>query len=140
MKRLGTGVWKNNWLYDVRKAPLMKRQEGEWAWGEDGPVQQETAEYVVSERVMHCGPHGERVDPYQAYIDPRDCAPGATVIEEQTLTFTQLQALVKQGLFDKVAVARVVRRRRSVFRMDSRRSALFDLDNRPRSIHTCPGD
>lgn len=128
---IGTGIWKNNWLYDVRKAPVLNRKKEPISIGPEGPVEEETAEYEVEDRVMHHGPHGERADPYSIYCDPTERCPD--IIEDGVLTLTQMKSLVRQGVFSKAQVEKVIREDSGRLNTDksqpaAQRDALLNID------------
>ena len=130
---LGTGIWKNCWLYEVKYAPVLKRTQEPYAMGPEGPIEREDAQFVVGDRVMRLGPHGDRVDPYQVYCSPKMTSDCDDIIEEQVLTLTQMKQLVKQGLFSKSQVERVIRENTGRVQEDVRdksaeRDSLLNID------------
>lgn len=137
---LGTGIWKNCWLYEVRRAPRMVREELPFAVGPDGPMEQEQASFVVEDRVLRLGPSGARVDPYQIFCSPRICSDNDDIIEEQVLSLTQLKGLVRQGMFSKSQVEKLIRENEGRVREDRQsrsqeRDALLNMDTYHEPFH-----
>lgn len=137
---LGTGIWKNCWLYEVRRAPRMVRESEPYAIGPEGPVEQESASFVVEDRVMRLGPSGDRVDPYQIFCNPRICSDNDDIIDEQVLSLTQMKALVRQGVFSKSQVERVIRENEGRVQEDRQsrsqeRDALLNMDHYHEPFH-----
>lgn len=106
---LGTCFKKMRWQYEVENTTVPVYQGDEWVVGPSGPEQKPVYSQKVMPRVIHNRPRGERLNPFNLFLDPAaQTLDDTDTVEETQLSVTDIFRLVDLGIFDANAVTRAM--------------------------------
>ena len=106
---LGTAFKKMRWQYEVENTTIPVYQGDEWVVGPTGPTQKPVYSQKTMPRVIHNRPRGERLNPFNLYLDPSaQTLDDTDTVEVCMLSPTDIMRLVEVGIFNAEAAARVL--------------------------------
>lgn len=106
---LGTCFKKMRWQYEVENTMVPVYQGDEWRVGAAGPEQVPIYSQKMMPRTIHNRPKGERLNPFNLFVDPSaQTLDDTDTVEVSQLSVTDIFRLVELGIFDEAAVARVM--------------------------------
>jgi hypothetical protein len=106
---LGTAFKKMRWQYEVENTNVPVYQGDEWMVGPNGPEMKPVYSQKVMPRVIHNRPRGERLNPFNLFLDPAaQTLDDTDTVEETQLSVTDIFRLADLGIFNKDAVTRVL--------------------------------
>lgn len=96
---VGTGIWKQRWLYDVRTVRRPVRVDEPYAVGPHGPTMAPVWKMMESEEEVFDGPSGDVRDIMRVWVDPRiDDWQRGDIIEDGYVSLNWCRQMERAGV------------------------------------------